>query len=409
MPNNLLFVTYTFPPFHTPESLLITRTVKALDGLGWRITVLTASDRICADLRDPSLLQQIPEPVEVVHVGGGAGWLVRPKPVRKALSFVLSRLGMPEMYLMWRRPAVRAGVALAQSNRFDVMHSWASYHTSNVVGLDIHRATGIPWVAHFSDPWVDNPYANYSPRQRRRARRLEEAVVREADALVFTTAQTVDLVMGKYPGAWREKAHVIPHGYDPAMTEGLLSEATQRRRLRLVYTGAFYKARNPSALFQALAKLDQPEKLEVVLIGPNVPRYAEEAAAHDLRDVVICRPPIPFVESVRLAAEAGALLLIDAPAAVSVFLPSKLVDYLALGKPILGITPPEGASADLLRRAGCPVVAPDDVNGIAAALHNLVARWEAGTLEPPAPEVVQQYDIRETTQALDALLRRVMT
>ena len=59
--------------------------------------------------------------------------------------------------------------------------------------------------------------------------------------------------------------------------------------------------------------------------------------------------------------------MIDAPADDSLFLPSKLVDYLPLGKPILGLTP-------LARRDGrrsfagsaTPIVPPDDEAAIAA-------------------------------------------
>ena len=43
------------------------------------------------------------------------------------------------------------------------------------------------------------------------------------------------------------------------------------------------------------------------------------------------------------------LLVIDAPADESLFLPSKLIDYLPARKPILGLTPARGASADLIR------------------------------------------------------------
>ena len=43
----------------------------------------------------------------------------------------------------------------------------------------------------------------------------------------------------------------------------------------------------------------------------------------------------PFAESARRAAAADVLLVIDAPADESLFLPSKLIDYLPAGKPIL--------------------------------------------------------------------------
>jgi hypothetical protein len=43
---------------------------------------------------------------------------------------------------------------------------------------------------------------------------------------------------------------------------------------------------------------------------------------------------VGYQESLKLMSEADALLVIDAPADQSVFLPSKLIDYIGAGRPI---------------------------------------------------------------------------
>ena len=45
------------------------------------------------------------------------------------------------------------------------------------------------------------------------------------------------------------------------------------------------------------------------------------------------------------------LLILDAPFKISVFFPSKLVDYIGANKPILAITP-EGSCAEIVRKLG---------------------------------------------------------
>jgi glycosyltransferase involved in cell wall biosynthesis len=57
-------------------------------------------------------------------------------------------------------------------------------------------------------------------------------------------------------------------------------------------------------------------------------------------------------------------------------------EYLAAERPILAVVPPDGAAAELLRETGAGiVVAPDDIDGMRAALADLDTRFKAGTLD----------------------------
>src|SRR6185295_13871169 len=146
---------------------------------------------------------------------------------------------LPDEKWVWIGAAARAARALHSRQRFDVLVSFAQPWSDHLIGLRVHRATGLPWVAHFSDPWTDSPYLRGHAWQRRIWARMEANVVRHADALVFVNQQTADRVMRKYPDEWRRKAHVVAHGYDcddlsPA------SPSTSGDRLSIVYTGRFY-------------------------------------------------------------------------------------------------------------------------------------------------------------------------
>src|SRR5690606_21333165 len=87
----------------------------------------------------------------------------------------------------------------------------------------------------------------------------------------------------------------------------------------------------------------------------------------------------------------------------------KIVDYLMLGKPILGITPSVGATADVLRRAGCPVVEPEQPEEIAAALYAAINDWcsfgRAGR-EPDTSEV-SRYEIRHIGCQFGAVINSI--
>jgi glycosyltransferase involved in cell wall biosynthesis len=85
-------------------------------------------------------------------------------------------------------------------------------------------------------------------------------------------------------------------------------------------------------------------------------------------------------------------------------------EYLAAERPILAVVPPEGAAAALIREAGAGVVvAPDDVDGMIAALRDLHERWRAGKLDaPPLSEewrtrVSRRSRVEEFARVLEGL------
>jgi glycosyltransferase involved in cell wall biosynthesis len=241
---------------------------------------------------------------------------------------------------------------------------------------------------------------------------MEADVVRHADALVFVNQQTADRVMARYPDQWRRKSYVVPHGYDGSD----LSPARSRPpsdRLTIAYTGRFYQGiRTPEPMLRALAALARRRSLDrelhVSFVGTPVASHRQLASALRLDAIVEFTGRVPFADSCRRAADADVLLVIDAAADESLFLPSKLIDYLPAGKPILALTPPRGATADLVRALGYAVVAPEDEAGIAAAIETLIVAKQQGRLTASAThaEVAARYDIRRTAGAFAEILAR---
>lgn len=403
----LLAVSWAMPPLLAPRALQVPRLLTALSEAGWHVTVLHADVRFAGPgyPLDAELARLVGERYDAVRVG-------LPGPLDSSGTYrLLRKARMAEV--VWERLAVREARQRLRRMPCDVLVTFAYPWSDHRIGLEIRRRREIPWVAHFSDPWVDNPLlAEHERRRLPQWRKQEEAVMRLADAVIFTTEYTRELVMRKYPDAWRAKAFVVPHGYDPKLA-AQLPPPEPRARLRMVYTGNFYQHRTPLPLLEALAELNRRrplrEELEVLLVGAGNERYARIAAERGPGGIVEFRPSVPFFESLVLAREADVLLLIDAPSQeASAFLPSKLIDYLMFEKPILGITPLRGASAELLAELGCPVVAPEDVAGIQAAVAGLLERWKAGRLEvdPAFRAVAARFQIRGVSREFEEILRR---
>jgi glycosyltransferase involved in cell wall biosynthesis len=402
----LLAICWEMPPLSGPRAVQVSRLLNHLVPLGWDSSVVAFAPRSDRYFPDADLARRLApaDGVDVVRVRSAeehfffrALWRVCP-PLK----------GLPDEKWVWTRRAVRAARALASKTRFDALVTFAQPWTDHVIGRRLRRHLGLPWVAHFSDPWVDSPY--HFPRWQRRVwRPMERAVVRDADALVFVTSQTADRTMAKYPPEWKRKARVVPHGFDACMLPPRRESGSSSGPLRLVYTGRFYRRwRTPEHLFRAAATLvsADPSSLEIVVAGTIDPEWIRLAAQLGLSRAVTFRGRLSWAESMSTAMSADALLVIDAPSDVNLFLPSKLIEYLPLDKPILGLTPDVGASADLLRRLGYPIAPPDDVEEIEQALRSLVASKRSGSIGPSRQhrDVASSYEVKETTAQFAAVL-----
>lgn len=411
----LLAVSWEMPPLSGPRALQVSRTLAALGRLGWSSTAVCVDPRVGGPLRrDASAAEPfVADGVDLVRVSSPeeSAW-------HRAVFRLLPALALlPDRQRLWIEPAVRAASRELNARAHDVIVSFAQPWSDHLIGLRLRREHRLRWVAHFSDPWVDSPYQQGAAWLRARWKRMEADVVAEADALVFVTRQTADTVMRKYPDAWRSKVHVVPHGYDRGQLQRLApAPPPSPERMRLVYTGRFYDGlRTPGPLFEAIARLRARralgDELDLVLMGPGVRAYEARARKLGLESVVTFGGRQPYTDALAVAASADALLVIDAPSrSPSLFLPSKLVDYLMLRRPILGITPLQGASADLLHRLGCPVAAPDDIDAIARALEDLVKAWRNGRLEVSSDfdAVAAEYDVTHTTEMLSHVLETTL-
>jgi len=400
----ILALAWMMPPLVFPRSLQVSRTLKTLKQYGWSTSVITilpdaepfgTQDQQLADLYAGCYRQIVLDPREDIRP---SSWWLR--VWRKAFR--------PQDVKVdnWIR---RAGAALRKelkAGKYDVLVTFAQPWVDHLVGLEVkRRQPSLPWVVHFSDPWVDSPYAQFSSdEQKKQACRQERSIIEVADAVVFVNRYTADLVMAKYPAPWRSKVHLALHGYDNDLLKAVPENHPQEGFMRVVHIGNFYGQRNPELILSAIAELvkdfDARSCLKVEFVGHADDQFPLLARNLGLDGVVAFSGKAGYLDSLSLASRADLLLLIDAPAERNVFLPSKIADYLMLRKPILGITPLSGASADVLRKFGCPVVPPDDPAAIVTALRMALGRWLAGqgAASLPDPVEIAAFDIQQTTR-----------
>ena len=207
-------------------------------------------------------------------------------------------------------------------------------------------------------------------------RRVAQLVASRADAITCVSEAISEETRALDP---RGPVVTIPNGCDFDDVVGL--ERSPSDRFRLTHTGSFFGRRDPRPFLQALSD----SGLDVVtrFLGDFREADRQWAEGLELGDRLELIPYAPRSESLALQRDSEALLLLipEADGRGKGVLSGKVFEYIAVGRPILAVVPPDGAAAELIRETDAGVVAPpDDPSAIRAALDELHARWRDGGL-----------------------------
>lgn len=145
--------------------------------------------------------------------------------------------------------------------------------------------------------------------------------------------------------------------------------------------------------------------------GESKPTLTEEVATYGLQPRVLFLPLQPESEMAAMFAAADVLLLSQVAAMKATVVPSKLLTYMAAGKPVIAAASADSQGADILRAAdGGLVIAPDDPDALASAVLAMRGREpeqlaELGRRNRSFAEA--HFDQARIVRAQEAVLRQV--
>jgi glycosyltransferase involved in cell wall biosynthesis len=345
----------------------------------------------------------------------------------KHLSFrgrYASWMSLPDRWVSWYLGAIPVGMRLIRRYRPEVIWSTYPLATAHLIGLTLHRLTGIPWVADFRDPMTEVDQftgQNYPANLRlwRIRRWIENRTVRECTRAVLVTPGSLRIHAERYADLPDSRWRVVSNGYDEqsfAEAEQIRQEATPHRPLVLLHSGVLYPTpdRDPSAFFAALGKLRlegrlSPRDVKVVLRASGYhERYRKQIRECGIEDLVFLEPHIGYREALAEMLSADGLLLFQGYTS-NPAIPAKLYEYLRARRPILAMVDSEGDTAATLRKAGVGRIVP--LESTAQIVTELVQFLEGirGGREPVSSEAEIRLHSRESKSAeLAAVLDSVV-
>jgi len=391
-----LIISYRFPPQLSTRSVQVARWVKFMLRYGWEPVVVCADEYSVYNTSvDTTLLKLVPPDTRVVRVKSFEPKMAMALAAR-ATPFLLS---LPDVAIGWYLPAYKKALALLKEKPFDLILSCSYARTSHLAGLKLKKEVGLPWVAYFSDPWVDSLEHGYDPITGYINRRMERAVMAKADALVFISEGMKKLVMKKYPQQWLGKSFAVSQCYDPELVSSFkdCKREPGNDRFTITFTGNLYgRLRRLAPLFQAIHHIlnrypDIHRRLAIQIVGGVKDALGKLIQEFGIGDVVSAVDTVPYLESLAYMARADVLLSFDSPSPGSGMLhPSKVAEYLGFKKPILAITPLDAGWVPFIQQIGGITVSPEDIDGIEQAIMTLYQDYSQGNMSK------YSYDDEET-------------
>lgn len=427
----VLLVTYYWPPSGGSGVQRVLKFCKYLRTFGWEPVVVTVDPRWAAwpDL-DASLESDVPIDMDVIKTYSwdpyavyarfvgiqreravGVGFLSRdqvPGLRERVARWVRANIFLPDARVGWVPFAISQAVRSHRERPVHAVVTSGPPHSVQITGYVLQRLLGIPWMADLRDAWPDASYAHELPTLplvRDAENFLVCSVLGRADRRV-TVSHDVASWMTRRTGLSFE---ILSNGFDP---DDMRTPARSLPGFTLVHTGNMGPARNPAPIFRLLAR-GEPAFAEVrmVLVGNVDAAIRDDASRSGLEDRLELPGYVSHTDAVGYMKGASVLLLpINRVEKAAGIVTGKIFEYVASGRPVLGLGVPGGEADRVLRESGAGrVFAYDDDEGIRSWLRQHVDAWRAGQpLKGATPEEAAAYSRREQTGTLASCLESMV-
>ncbi|SBT05693.1 conserved hypothetical protein [Candidatus Propionivibrio aalborgensis] len=405
----LLMIAYHFPPLAGSSGIQRTlRFVQHLPKFGWEPMVLSAHPRAYERTSD-DLMADIPE-----------GAIVRRAfalDTARHLSIAgryIGAMARPDRWVSWKIGAVHEGMRMIRQFRPQAIWSTYPIATAHLIGAELQKRSGLPWIADFRDPMVQDGYPA-DPLVWQSYKTIEERTFSSARYATFTTPSAARTYQLRFPSA-AKRVVVLENGYDEETFSTVENAGAQKQRIHpgavtLLHSGIVYpEERDPTQFFEALGQLKAEGKIQAGSLKIRFRASVHDdllnslASKYGIAELIDCQPPIPYKEALAEMMNVDGLLVMQA-SNCNEQIPAKIYEYLRANRPILALTDPLGDTAATLRHAGVgDIVRLDSASDIVEALPAFVDAIRRSKCTLPLPQIVEQASREGRAAQLATLL-----
>lgn len=427
----VIIISYYWPPSGGAGVQRWVKFVKYLRDFGWEPVVYVPENPEYPSL-DESFVKDLPDGLEVIKrsiwepyniyrtlTGKGnqpinAGFISEntKQGWKDKLSIrIRGNLLIPDPRCFWIRPSVQFLTEYIRKNPVQAVVTTGPPHSMHRIGYGVKkRFPDLPWLADFRDPWTNIDF--YSELGLTRIsdaihHRMERQVVQSADAVVVVSGGMTEEFKLLKP----KQLVMIPNGFDTADVRK--TDTQPDKQFTISHIGTMNAARNPEIIWKAIRALCDENiffnnDVKIQLIGKVDFSVLESLKAFQLEDKAEKTDYLPHADAIRRQQSSQVLLLIinNTPNAKGI-LTGKFFEYIASGRPVLGVGPSDGDAAQVLNETGAgKMIDFEDVETAKSVLRDWYLLYQEKKLKIETSDV-EKYSRRSLTGRLAELLNEL--
>jgi len=371
--NRVLIITYYWPPSGGAGVQRWLKFSKYLPQFGWEPCILTVDPEYATfPALDTSLEKDIAEKTKIYRTkatdwfrlyerdkskipSGGFATNMDDSFKGKLSRFIRGNFFIPDPRRGWNSHAFKKACELIVKDDIKHIITTSPPHSTQLIGLKLKkRFPDVKWIADLRDPWTDIYYYDlFYPSFIARKIDLgyENAVLRHADIITTVGTSLGRYFESKVPEA-AHKIKIVHNGYDETDFENVAYSIPDK--FTISYTGTLSESYPIDGFIKAIGDLiGKGDKLNLKFTGHISDKVKEKFVS------VIGNENLEFIPYsdhktiiAQMLSSSMQLLVLANDKQNRSFLPGKLFEYIASGKPVLCLGPVNGDTAVILEKGG---------------------------------------------------------
>ena len=403
---NILLICYVYPPEHAPAGVMTRELAEDLSAAGHRVTVLTGWPN---------------HPKGVLY----PGWKTRFRAVEYAdAGYRVIRCGHsihPRYRMFWRvwhylTFALSTFINGLATGPVDVVCHTSTPFFGVAAGWLLAKCKGARVVYTLMDlvpEAIRNAGLMGDGKLYRMLRRLDTFICRKSQAVVTLSEQLKSGIVAR--GVSPDSVKVVPLWLDHRRIQPGRRDNPWRREQGIpadkfvaLFAGTIGYTSGAEVFLDTASLLAHREDILLLFVGegPVKKDLEDGVASRGLRNVrFLPFQPEEVLSDMQATADVGLVTLL--PGGGEICVPSKVIGYIAAGRPVIAGVPADSPTASLIRDGQCGTVTPcEDAAALADAIGNAADNREhLDRLGKNAREFfIKTYDRKTCTKAYESIL-----